>query len=745
MAEPVPEPIVQVAVPGPFARLFDYLPAENADVPGAGCRVRVPFGRGQRIGVVVATTGDTPVPRARLRRIATILDDNPTIPADLLWLAQWAADYYHHPLGEVLSMILPVPLRKGAAADAADEVRWRLTAPGREALVTGLPGQPARERLLAAIAREPDGADTGTLRLAVERYGPPLRALEARELVERITGPRAATAQTDATTAPIPGPDLAPAQRAAAAAITDSLGTFHTLLLQGITGSGKTEVYLEAIRRCREAGRQALVLVPEIGLTPQLLERFHQRLGVPVALLHSDLAAGERLSAWRRAAKGEADVILGTRSALFVPLPRPGLIVIDEEHDPSLKQQDGLRYHARDLAIVRARQLGIPIVLGSATPSLESLNNVARGNFRRLRLDERAGGASPPRLELVDVRRRRLQEGLSAPLREAMAEHLAAGEQVLLFINRRGWAPTLICDDCGWVADCQRCDARMTVHQARGELRCHHCGARRGVPTSCGDCGSHALVQLGEGTERVEAALAATFPDHESVRIDRDSVRRRGALDARLARIRSGDARILLGTQMLAKGHDFPGVTLVGILDADRGLFSADFRGPEHLAQTVLQVAGRAGRAERPGRVMIQSRNPDHPLLQALVTSGYERVAEDLLAERHASSLPPAARMALLRAEAPAAGAALRALTAVREHIATLTRPADGLDGVGCHGPAPAPMERLAGRYRAQLILEAAHRGPLQQTLRELRPWLESARELRAVRWSIDVDPVDML
>lgn len=727
-------PILQIAIPGPFTRLFDYAAPEDGTLPPPGSRVRVPFGRSRRTGIVVAERTQSDVAGERLRAVAAVLDDQPSIPSDLLALARWAADYYHHPLGDVLTTVLPAALRRDRGSEPARPRYWRITEAGRSALAAGLRGQPARQRLLATLAEAPQGLDSSRLRLAVTRYGPPLRKLVEWGYVEAALPP----SQDNRDTAE-PGPSLGAAQQQAVAVIGAATG-FHAFLLQGVTGSGKTEVYLHAIQHCLAAGRQALVLVPEIGLTPQLLARFQQRLGVTVALLHSGLSDGERLDAWARARRGDARVVLGTRSAVFTPLAQPGLLIVDEEHDPSLKQQDGFRYHGRDVAVMRAHQSDLPIVLGSATPSLESLNNVERGHYRALRLDARAGGALQPALELVDVRRRRLAEGLSVPLREAMAQHLEAGAQVLLFLNRRGWAPTLICDDCGWVAECPRCDARLTVHQRQQRLRCHHCGAEHRVPAACPECGSAGLVQLGQGTERVEAALAEQFPDVELVRLDRDSTRRRGALDNRLERIRSGEARILLGTQMLAKGHDFPGVTLVGILDADRGLFGADFRAPEHLAQTILQVAGRAGRAERPGRVLIQSRNPEHPLLQALIHEGYDAVAARLLAERREVGLPPAVRMAVVRAESTVATAPLACLHRVREQVLSLD-----IAGVDCLGPAPAPMERLAGRFRAQLILQAATRGPLHSALEQLRPWLETARELRPVRWSLDVDPIDMM
>jgi primosomal protein N' (replication factor Y) len=727
--------ILRVAVPGPRAQLFDYLPAP-ADSSGQarpGCRLRVPFGRGHRVGVLVETRADTAVDAARLKAATALLDTEPVLSGDLMALGRWAAAYYHHPPGAVLSHLLPAALRRGDTPAPDRPTFWRATAAGQAALRAGLSGAPVQARLLALIAAYDDGVDAASLKTAAERYHAPLRALTDKGYVE--AAPMAV--REPAATA---GPPLNAAQAVAVAAITQRRATFAPLLLRGVTGSGKTAVYIEAMRTLVDAGQQVLVLVPEIGLTPQLLARLAQRLGTRPAVLHSGLTERERLTAWRRAASGDAGVVLGTRSAVFAPLVRPGLIIVDEEHDPSLKQQEGFRYHGRDLALKRAQQAGIPVVLGSATPSLETLANVRRGHYARVDLHQRAGGAAAPALERVDVRQRRVREGLSAPVIEAMEGALADGGQVLLFINRRGWSPSLICDDCGWSAECRRCDARLTVHRGRRRLCCHHCGAERPIPAHCSDCASEALIHLGYGTERIEAALAERFPDVATERLDRDSVRARGALDQKLERIRRGDARILLGTQMLAKGHDFPGVTLAAILDADRGLFGADFRASEHLAQTILQVAGRAGRADRPGRVLIQTRNPEHPLLRALVEQDYDTQAATLLHEREEAGLPPAGRMALIRAESTDPKAARACLSAAATQIGQ--PPPNGL---AVYGPAPAPMERVAGRYRAQLAMQASSRAPLHTALTTLRPWLETAREARKVRWSIDVDPMEML
>ncbi|HEY0634672.1 MAG TPA: primosomal protein N', partial [Gammaproteobacteria bacterium] len=536
-----------------------------------------------------------------------------------------------------------------------------------------------------------------------------------------------------------PPPELNSDQRAAVTAITAAAGRFQPFLLDGVTGSGKTEVYLQAIAPVLAAGRQILLLVPEIGLTPQLVERFRQRFAVPLALLHSGLSDNERQCAWLMARNGQAPIVIGTRSALFTPLKNPGLIIVDEEHDPSLKQQEGFRYSARDVAVVRAHQLGIPVVLGSATPSLESLHNAQAGRYLRLRLPERAGTALHPRMHLLDVRQQPLQEGLAEPLALLMHRHLAQGGQVLLFLNRRGYSPALICHDCGQVADCPRCDARLTYHAAQRRLRCHHCGTERPVPKQCPHCGSADLRPLGQGTERIEEGLKVRFPGVGLVRIDRDTTSRKGAMTALLQEVHGGEARILIGTQMVAKGHHFPEVTLVGILDADQGLFSADFRASERMAQLILQVAGRAGRAERPGEVVIQTHAPDHPLLRTLVAADYHAFAQAALLEREQAQFPPFSHLALLRAEAVDPTAPLTFLEAARRLAAGSADSA-----VQLLGPVPAPMERRAGRTRAQLLLQSNSRTALHRLLDQWVVGLEGLKEGRKVRWSLDVDPVEL-
>jgi primosomal protein N' (replication factor Y) len=569
--------------------------------------------------------------------------------SDLLQLLNWAARYYHHPIGETLASALPVLLRKPASRPDMRIMAWTLTDSGRQQSLQSLARAPRQAAVLAALAEHPQGLqrEALTVPLAV------LNGLQHKGWIQRV-----ALEPTPAENIVNPSDTqhaLTAQQQSAADAVQACFGSFQAFLLEGVTGSGKTEVYLRLIEPLLHERKQVLVLVPEIGLTPQLVERFRQRFTVNIAVLHSGLNDNQRLRAWQQAACGTALLILGTRSAIFTPLKNPGLIIVDEEHDTSLKQQDGFRYSARDLAVWRARQLNIPVLLGSATPSLESLYNVQQGRYQLLDLPERAGKALAPTMRLLDLRGQTMRDLLSATLLDAMDAHLQRGGQILLFLNRRGFAPVLLCHACGWVAECRRCDARMTLHQRSGELRCHHCGSQRRIDAFCPSCGSSELLGIGEGTERIEQALQERFPDTPILRIDRDTTRRKGELEAALSAAETGAARILLGTQMLAKGHHFPGVTLAAILDADQGLFSTDFRASERMAQLIIQVAGRAGRVERPGEVMIQTHHPDHPLLRQLVESGYPAFARAALEERREAQLPPYASMALLRAEATSA------------------------------------------------------------------------------------------
>ena len=722
-------PIVRVAVAAPVRGAFDYLAGDPLPVRGA--RVRVPFGRGARVGVCLGTVAESAIDPHRLRPLNAVVDTDPVLPEAVLGLLEWAADYYQHPLGEVVLQALPTPLREGRVAAARGEACWRLTEAGRTGQVARAPRQ---EALRALFLAHPEGLSRPALAAAdLPGWVSALRALHARGWVTAVV-PTGARPPQGGARAPV----LTPDQAAVAGQILDAASGYRAFLLEGVTGSGKTEVYLEVIERLVMRGRQALVLVPEIGLTPQTLDRFRRRLAVPVAVLHSGLSKGERLSAWLAARAGEARVVIGTRSAVFAPMPDLGVVIVDEEHDPSYKQQEGFRYSGRDLAVVRARQAQVPVVLGSATPSLESLHNAGRGRYLLVELRARATPAGLPALALVDLRRRRLRHGLSEPLLAAVADRLGRDEQVLLFLNRRGYAPALICHACGWAPSCDFCDARLTVHQRPSGLRCHHCGAARAVPSACPKCGAQDLLAVGSGTERLEMALRDAFPQAHVARIDRDTVRQRRALEAALASARSGEAQVLVGTQMLAKGHDFPRVTLVGVVDADAGLFSADFRAGEHLAQRILQVAGRAGRGDRPGEVLVQTHFPEHPLLQALLTEGYPGVARRALAERREAGLPPFTSAALLRADAPDRDRAEGFLVQARE-VLLRKAPID----TQVLGPAPALLERRAGRYRLQLMVLAPGRARLREALVDWIVEIERIEGARQVRWSLDVDPAE--
>ena len=727
--------VFRVALDTPLRRLFDYLPPPGAEAPAVGARVRVPFGRQRLVGLVMGIAQDSQVPAERLKPILEVLDSVPVLDAAAVALLEWSSAYYHHPIGEVAAGALPKALREGAPSSAVREV-WTLTAAGYAALASGAAGRaPKQLAVLGAVAADPD-ASACVLDERLPGWREPARAL-----VKRGWLARAEVAQVQAVSVAavrVPGPELLAEQAQAVSAVAAALGGYAAFVLHGITGSGKTEVYLRLVEQVLAAGRRALVLVPEIGLTPQLVGRFRERFDTPIAVLHSGLTDTERLAAWREAFSGHARVVIGTRSAVFAPVPDLGLIVVDEEHDASFKQHEGaLRYSARDLAVVRAHHAGVPVVLGSATPSLETLHNVAAGRYTRLRLLKRAADAQPPLLKLLDLRSCAVQSGIATPAVLAIERHLAQDGQILVFLNRRGYAPTLLCTGCGWVAPCRECDARLTVHQEAGRLRCHHCGADAPLPARCPVCG-FAVKAVGQGTERIEEALAAMFPGVSIARLDRDVVRKRGDMEAVVARMSSGAARILVGTQMVTKGHDFPNLTLVVVLNADQGLFSTDFRAPERLAQTIVQVAGRAGRGAKAGEVLIQSSFPEHPLLTHLLAHGYDGFATAALTERAQASWPPFARLAALRDSARTAEAALAFLTEARKLATAPPR------GVRLLGPVPAAMARRAGRYHAQLLVESPERARLHEFLDAWLPEVEQLKSARAVRWSLDVDPLEL-
>ena len=731
-----PPVIAQIALPTPAGDHFDYrITPEQACSLQPGCRVEVSFGRRRMIGIVIALGSQAACPTSRLKTVTKVIDQEPVIDARMLQLLTRAARYYHHPLGAVIFTGLPRLLREGKPANPPPEIVWRATTTDDQR--TRLSQAPKQLAILQHLQRHDAGLSGAELG---QRFNAPhgaLRALEKKGLACRA--PRTECPARPPSITPEQAPTLTTEQETVLRQLRSASDGFRVDLLDGITGSGKTEIYLQRLAPLIEAGRQALVLVPEISLTPQLRARFEARFPGAVASYHSGMSGSERMAVWRGCANGEIGIVLGTRSAVFLPLPQPGAIIVDEEHDPSLKQGEGFRYHARDLAIFRGQIDDCPVLLGSATPSLETLANVERGRYGCVHLTTRAGDAQPPTLHLVNLRRQQLLGGLSALLVEKMHEHLANGRQVLLFLNRRGYAPVLLCHECGYLIDCPRCDAHMTWHATSNALHCHHCGHSSRPPPCCPDCGQRALHPVGVGTQKIEDVVAECFPEHPAIRIDRDSMGRKHALEEALRDIRNGKYGIIIGTQMLAKGHDFPNITLVGMIDVDQGLFSSDYHATERVAQQILQVSGRAGRGVHAGEVVIQTTQPEHPLLQALLQQDYGAVTPALLEERRLGLWPPYRHIALFRASAHKAEEANGCLDDIRALAEQL-----GESALEILGPAPAPLERRAGRFRFQLILRSPSRGVLHACLDQLMPRIGKLKSALKARWSLDVDPVDL-
>jgi len=711
--------VARVAVPVPLHRLFDYAVPAALPLPAVGARVAVQFGRQKLIGICVERNPADA--HATLKPLVAVLDAEPALPAELYDLGLWLAEYYQHPLGEVLATILPGDARRGRPLTIERPECWIST--GRHA---DLKRAPRQQALLDTLRRSGGAMTTSALQDAGFSRGL-IRALAGKGLIATAAAP--SRIGIEVAEQPL---QLNADQAKVLRELQCLPAGFAPALLDGVTGSGKTEIYLRLIQRLRDEGKQVLVLVPEIALTPQTVGRFERRFGDrgAVASLHSNLTDRERLQTWLRCRSGEVSVLIGTRSAVLAPFRKLGLIVVDEEHDGSFKQQEGLRYSARDVAVKRSQNLGIPLLLGSATPSLESLNNAHSGRYAHLRLPRRAAGASLPAFHLIDIRGQTLNDGLSDELIRVLRRHLDQGGQVLAFLNRRGFAPSYLCPRCGWQAVCPHCDMRMTLHLSPRTLICHHCSHRQPLPGTCPDCTQAHLVAIGIGTQRTEAGLARLFPDVPLYRIDRDTTRSQKRMEAQFQSIREGLPAILVGTQMLAKGHHFPKVTLVAVINADGGFLSADFRAPERTAQLITQVAGRAGRAENPGEVWIQTYQPDSPLLRSLIDGGYPGFAERELAVRRSAGLPPYRPMALVRAESANAVAARDYLAALRDR---LQAPLEVL------GPASAPVARVANRFRFQLLVLADDRTSLH---RGLRP-VHTLQPVSGVRWSLDIDPYD--
>lgn len=722
--------ILRIAIPSALPGSFDYLAPEDTDAAALspGMRVAVKLGGQARIGVIADITDETAVARERLKPVERVLDESPVVPAALFKLLQWVARYYHQPLGGVLRTAMPLLARRGAAPQIPQTVFWEC-AEGADAP----PPRAVKQRALFGLLADAGRLDEAALAQRFPDWRPVMRRLSQRRLVVRREQPAMAAPPR------APGHRLNREQQAAVDAVAAGFGGFHRHLLEGVTGSGKTEVYLALCEQAMERGEQALVLVPEIALTAQTVERFRAQLPGTVCVFHSGLSDRERFHCWSAALSGDAGVVIGTRSAVFLPFKRLGLAVVDEEHDASYKQSESsFRYHARDVAIKRAQTGSLPVVLGSATPSLESLHNALEGRYARRHLTRRAAGAAPPRWRVIDLRGSRLEDGLSPPLLAAMRDRLAAREQVLLFLNRRGYAPVMLCRDCGAALSCARCDARLVYHLRDGRLHCHHCGVSQRRPGACSNCGG-GLRLVGLGTEKVEEHLTRLFPETGIVRIDTDAVRRKNELERRLERVRSGDAGIVLGTQMLTKGHHFPAMTLVGIVNADQSLFAADFRAIERLGQLIVQVGGRAGRGAAAGEVMLQTHHPHHPQLQVLLKSGYGAFALQLLPQREAAQLPPYRHLAVIRARAADRAEAAAFLGLVHHASQEFAR----RHATQSYPPAPMMMEKKAGHYRAQLLLSAADAHSLNACLAALLPVAARLARRRKVRWHVDVDPCE--
>lgn len=742
----MPHPLVlHVAVPSPLRRLFDYRPSRTPPACGwcKGVRVRVSFGNRTMVGIVMGVDSDSDLPYADLKPITDVLDDAP-LPEDWLQLCEFTARYYQYPLGETLAHALPKLLRQGRALEAQTRERWQVALDGSgepfsdEAKHERLGRAAKQKALLALLEQHPKGLFSS----AITAHGftrAQLEGLEKKGLIshrlECVTGGTPSSLPLLAE----PALPLNREQGEALSRLHQLISEFAPVLLHGITGSGKTEVYLQLIDAVLRRGKQALVLVPEIGLTPQTLSRFRKRFNTPIVVMHSNMTDTERLDGWEAARSGRAKIVIGTRSAIFTPMHALGTIIVDEEHDNSFKQQDTLRYNARDLALVRGRREQVPIVLGSATPSLETLLHARQGRYTYLRLTQRPGNAIPAKLELVDLRIGQRRGGIGAVALKAIKQQLEAGHQVLVFINRRGFAPTLSCQSCGYVFECTHCDARLTYHRQPPVLLCHHCEHRWPIPDACPKCQSADLRPLGAGTERAEETLAELLPNTRILRIDRDSMRRRHALEEAIDEIKRNEPCLLVGTQILAKGHHFPHVTLVVVVNADGGLYSADFRAPEHMAQLLVQVAGRTGRSSLPGQVLVQTMHPDDPMLTTLTTEGYDALADQLLDERRIAQLPPFQHMALLRFE----GAQMEQVMTLAQEVADTARAhiqQHQLPAM-CMGPSPAPMERRQNRYHVQLLVTSAQRSARHDTVASLIQALGQHPLARRCRWSVDIDP----
>ncbi len=729
--------ILHVAIATPLRRLFDYLPndASNLNNLQPGLRVSVSFGRRKDItGIVVSISNKSDFPKHKLKKINHVIDEYPVFSDKHLGLLKWASNYYHYPIGEVVFSALPSSLRKNKSITEYNKKTWSLTEKGTAFEASLLKQAPKQTQLLNYLQQRKSPANEAEINSIYSRSKPSLLALENKGLIA-MSSEDAPDSTIKINKSPF---KLNKDQASATNEVLKSIDNASVFLLDGLTGSGKTEVYMTLMESVIKAGKQCLILLPEIGLTPQQIQRFKDRFEVSIAIQHSGLSNTERTQHWLAAKSGKAKIIIGTRSAVWTQLANPGLYILDEEHDLSYKQQDGFRYSARDMLITRASRDKVPAILGSATPSLETLYNVEKERYKHLILSARAANAKPPKYRLLDVRGKKMHGPLSQTLVDEIAEHLKNKNQVLLFLNRRGYAVHLFCHSCGWKSECTRCELPYTYHKNINRLVCHHCGVTKQHIEQCPDC-NEPLLLMGHGTERIEEVLANLFPLATISRIDRDTTRKKNAMHNYLEKIQSGEIDIMIGTQMLAKGHHFPNVTLTGIVDADRGLFSTDFRASERLAQLFMQVSGRTGRGIKEGTVIVQTYNPEHPLFQQLIQHGYNYFCSSLLQDRNHSLLPPYSYMVFLRAEAHNANDAKCFINDAAMQLNQLTD-----NKLLLFGPIPALIEKRSGRFRYQLIIQSQSRKSLHAQLDNWLDKLENKKLSKKVRWSLDVDPQDM-
>jgi primosomal protein N' (replication factor Y) len=737
--------IIKVAVLSPLDSLFDYRPENGKKIEDypIGSRVNVPFGSTKKIGIVISYSEKSKLNFEKLKPINSLIDKDPIVGKDFIKLATWISEYYIHPFGDTLFNMLPNILRKGGSYNPYVMNMWKTNKKGQDLPLNTISKTPKQKRLLELLREKKSNLkEISELDILKQGFSKEIiKKLFHKNLIEKYEKfyiPEKSQSLIDGKSENS-NLKLTHEQKLSIDTIYNKLSSFEVILLDGITGSGKTEIYFQVINKVLASMKQVLVLIPEISLTPQTIQRFTKRFSKKIAIFHSKLSEKERLLAWRACKEEEAEIIIGTRSSIFTPLPNIGLIIIDEEHDSSYKQNDGLHYSARDIGIVKAKNQNIPIILGTATPSLESFHNAQKNKYTHTKLKQRAGNAKLPNIQILDIRNKVLDNGFSEEAIHLIKNTLKSGKQVLVFINRRGYAPLLMCHDCGWNALCPQCDARLTVHRKQEALRCHHCNFSSRIPEKCNSCESKNLVFIGQGTQRNTETLQNLFPHFPVIRIDRDSIQNKKSFEKYIKKINSGDPLILVGTQMLAKGHHFPLLSTIVILDIDQGIYNPDFRSEEKVTQLLTQVSGRAGRAEHEGNVLIQTYVPDNDILSSWKKGGYHGSIVEILKNREFHELPPFTHMGVIRADSTKPDEAFRFLKSLIDNNRN-----DCSQNCQIIGPIPLIMEKRAGRHRAQIIFKSKKRFDLNKTINNFKTLINSNKKNYRLRFSIDIDPSEV-